>query len=443
MKKTTEIKSIPYPISTTEYVNDWTEIDIVREIWSNGKDAGNVTIKKINNDLVITDDGAGMNEKCLIMGVSRKTNKDQAIGQFGEGLKLAFLVGMRQGIKIQVHSNDLILENDSDTLLDETILKINYYHVDQSFPGTKVTLKDWNYPTYADRFLNDNNKIMTNYNGSILNGKNDCIFVKDVLVSQNNGFGMGYNLTSNDVKMNRDRKSIDLTSCYNVIGKIMEKCENESIWREFWKCVKNQKSEKNAVIEYYNTNRDIDAYAKKTFENTFGDNCAIVRDESESSEIRYRGYTALNIEVFSNGLLPYVTQFAPYASVILDKFRKEKIIRITSQNLNDAQKFNLSILRKIARRYGFDPKKIFAGDLSNHNAAGLCDLSTGNVYIDAKSLNDLENTVHIFYHEVGHSTSHCGDLTDGHVNAITRMAAKVTLSYTIGGKHNNDNNDND
>ena len=87
-----------YPISSN-YVSAWTVQDATRELLQNAMDSGEWRVEA---------DGSLVNKGTLrpehfLLGCSEKTSSD-AIGQFGEGLKLALLVLARNGYTVSINT---------------------------------------------------------------------------------------------------------------------------------------------------------------------------------------------------------------------------------------------------------------------------------------------------------------------------------------------------
>ena len=78
---------------TADYVSHWTIVDAIREAIANAFDASgrDITLKydDLLGEAVICDHGPGLRREHLLLGLSQKADPDQAIGQFGEVLKLA------------------------------------------------------------------------------------------------------------------------------------------------------------------------------------------------------------------------------------------------------------------------------------------------------------------------------------------------------------------
>lgn len=98
---------------TPDYANDWTLIDGVRELFQNALDQ-----QEMNPDcpmyvdyspeeecLRIGNANSRLEIQSLLFGESTKRDNDRAIGQFGEGYKIATLVLLRSGKGIKFYNN--------------------------------------------------------------------------------------------------------------------------------------------------------------------------------------------------------------------------------------------------------------------------------------------------------------------------------------------------
>jgi hypothetical protein len=419
--------SISYPIIIDGYISHWSQWDIFREIYSNALDSGTQVLSSVkNNTLTIIDSGTGIKPVHLLLGKNEKNSND-AIGQFGEGLKMSLIVGLRLKLDIRIESHNFLYTPVIDTLLGESVLKVNYTeYQDSLFNGTKVIIGNWTFDDYSDRFLKgDCDTLYTCKNGSILenNGK---LFNKNVYITDKNIFTFSYNITDSSVKMNRDRNSNDISDVINAIGNIWAKVDNASLWSKFWQGVKNGSGE--SLINMSNYYMDSVSYriAESTFKNFFGQKCALVDNDSEYSEIKHKGYTPKYVNEFGK-ILSLVSTFVPYANDIIRKDNEQKINIVVTHDKK--QQETLAILRKIIRRYNkFDVKHLKIADLSNHNTVGL--YFQGYIYIDISLLNNPIDAVSTLIHELGHSVNGARDLTDSHVTDITNLTASIILSYS-------------
>jgi len=433
-KSVSPIQSITYPISVSQYVSYWNTWDIVREIVSNALDTQTpVKITRENDNLVISDNGTGFSIEALIMGISTKPD-ETAIGQFGEGLKIGLLVCSRLNIDVEIYTSNLKFWNETTKIGNTDVLKICYQETGKHVVGTKVILKSW-YPEnedYKDRFLftNPQNILISTDNGNILVNPQSDIYVKGVSLASNPGFSFSYNITSNSVKMNRDRKSVNMSDLFTGIGEIWNKIEDSKLWVKFWESVKSGKHENSVYLSRHNMTNETFATCQHAFYRTFGTKPALVQDDSEYSEIKHRGYTPIFDSIFGGQLRWFVRDFVPYAYQILEELNKQEIIWVSSHKMDDTQKDTISTLRKVCKRYGFDSKMIRGANLSNHHARGLYNPRDGFIYIDVSCLYDLVESIGILLHEISHAVTNGNDLTDTHVRGIQSISGKIIASYS-------------
>lgn len=86
------------------YVSSWGTWEAVRELLQNALDCENqdITFDRDNNKIKITSYGGTIPVKHLLLGSGTKSDDEDSIGGFSEGMKLAFLVLARQGYFIDI-----------------------------------------------------------------------------------------------------------------------------------------------------------------------------------------------------------------------------------------------------------------------------------------------------------------------------------------------------
>lgn len=111
------MQTIVLPISPA-YIDHWDLAQGIKELVSNCSDSVNrdrelMEFFTSNNDDGTIDLTIGnkivdgkLEPKHLVLGVSENRNKENAIGQFGEGMKLAFITLLRNGIQTFVENDD-------------------------------------------------------------------------------------------------------------------------------------------------------------------------------------------------------------------------------------------------------------------------------------------------------------------------------------------------
>ena len=113
----TTVQSEKFVLSLSpDYVSHWGFWEAVRELLQNAIDQ-----KQVNpeSEIVFTHDedlkvltigstNSVLTRQSLLLGVTTKTNNRNAIGQFGEGYKLAMLVLARLFLDVEIHNGDEI-----------------------------------------------------------------------------------------------------------------------------------------------------------------------------------------------------------------------------------------------------------------------------------------------------------------------------------------------
>ena len=96
------------PIKST-YVPDWGVWECLREFVQNAKDeeddrGSEMKISHSGSALRIFNRGADMDRSALLLGQTSKADRSDLRGQFGEGLNLVILAGVRAGLDIVVYT---------------------------------------------------------------------------------------------------------------------------------------------------------------------------------------------------------------------------------------------------------------------------------------------------------------------------------------------------
>lgn len=101
------------------YLPNWTLYEGVREILQNARDAeiqdnAKMDVKhvyRVRNGrpvgaLVVVNEGTTIPKEAFLVGHTTKSNRDDLIGKFGEGLKFGILALLRLGLDIKIRNGD-------------------------------------------------------------------------------------------------------------------------------------------------------------------------------------------------------------------------------------------------------------------------------------------------------------------------------------------------
>jgi hypothetical protein len=232
-----EYSDLPLSLSP-EYCKNWTRERAISELVANAIDESRpFTFKWTDGVLVIEDEANGLPRSSLVLGLSGKTDKQ--IGQFGEGLDIACLVLARTNTPMQVetvgYSFTPLIQHDKN--LETEVLHIRFVAGDpKRTKGTKISItcpKD-----LADKVKSRFRHLsVPGYKGPkgigevIKEGKGGRVYIGGVLVQENTGLLLSYDLATESAKklQNRDRSVIDARERRTLIHDIAKNIEDPEI----------------------------------------------------------------------------------------------------------------------------------------------------------------------------------------------------------------------
>ena len=219
MEKKKKIKTINYFISSN-YVKSWGVNEALREILQNFIDYGeyNYIIYPLTDKIEVvrlTNTWKVDDLNFLLIGESTKTEKER--GQFGEGLKLAALVLLREGYNMFIITDHYKIEF---TLLEEikgiktlgarisTLSESDREKNKRAFPFSVVIHAPISsFKTYLDSIIKPEDVIhYTEGFGSIVNKSKGEIYVGGLYVCTLNYLNYAYDFHPSKIKLDRDRK---------------------------------------------------------------------------------------------------------------------------------------------------------------------------------------------------------------------------------------------
>lgn len=176
------------------YCPDWTLADARRELMQNALDAG-----LLSHTLHSLVSKGQIPEKAFMLGYSSKRNDSSALGQFGEGLKLAMLVYEREGQPLLIMVGDKLVTTKRHTVHDEpavdiVILDSNVYSENTTILFSEP--QDW-----SSTYIDPTPRVLPYKPELYIGGLHIC--------SLEGKFTHGYVLRPGTVTLNRDRKSAD------------------------------------------------------------------------------------------------------------------------------------------------------------------------------------------------------------------------------------------
>ena len=198
-----------------EYLSNWTLKEALREVLQNYIDYGeyNISTKEIvdNPDIIkvrISNNYIPEKLEFLRIGNTDKGGNSNAIGHHGEGLKVAFLIFLREGLLFKILTNDLMITPtwSMDELVGET-LRIQY--TDTNIPNDKfITILECPRDVYEE-FISD---IITEFDiihnhsyGDVVDKPKGNIYSGNLFVCNIAKLSNAYNIKPCNLPLDRDR----------------------------------------------------------------------------------------------------------------------------------------------------------------------------------------------------------------------------------------------
>ena len=247
---TAPVSEMTYPISP-EYIERWTAERAIAEVIANAIDADPAGFRVSYTDGVLTiEDYAdlGVGAEGMVLGFSDKRGRDDQIGQFGEGLKIATLVlarnpqigevfvetvGYAFSPAVVDHAGISGLNIPTKSKVAPKVLCWRLWH-SARVTGTRVRIvcpaKTAEGAMARFRQLSDPNYQAPVGNGIVVtDGKPGRIWIGGVLVSERRDLVLSYDLSLARAKVmqNRDRTIIEGWALNQAIGDVLRACNDE------------------------------------------------------------------------------------------------------------------------------------------------------------------------------------------------------------------------
>lgn len=206
------MKRIHYGMGS-EYLKDWGNKEALREIYQNFLDEGSYTenIEENGDNVKVTimNDWAPKSLDFLRIGNSNKRSKD-AIGKHGEGLKMAFMVFLRNGIQCELVTGKHVVR--PGWYEDEDIGKCYCLEYetndgqDHQFTIEFTMNKEEFMSFHRDIIRDEDIEFSDNHYGDIVNKEVGKIYCGRLFVAKIPRISKSYNINPSELPLDRDRR---------------------------------------------------------------------------------------------------------------------------------------------------------------------------------------------------------------------------------------------
>jgi len=202
-----------------EYLKDWGIQEALREIYQNFMDYGTFKQKtKIIEDMVIgnmtnviiSNEYIPENLEFLQIGKSVKGDNQEAIGQHGEGLKMAMLVFLREGYDITIHTptKEITPEWRKQKHIGKTLaLVVTDRNSTINGFSINMTLEISDFNQFNNNLIKAKDILFTaEPHGDIVDKEIGNLYVGRLFVCKLKNFKKSYNIRPSVLKLDRDRR---------------------------------------------------------------------------------------------------------------------------------------------------------------------------------------------------------------------------------------------
>jgi hypothetical protein len=428
------------------YVRHWGTWECIREIVQNAIDeeqenGHKMAVKYERGWLRVSNHGADLQRNALLIGKTSKANRADLRGQFGEGLDLALLVGVRAGYQVKVYTKTEIWTPSIEHVkkFDEQVLVVRTSTRKVEGSGVevrvKMPLKDWLEARKLFRFLVDDEEDQQVHvkDGTILlhPDREGQVYVQGIYSSTVPKLSYGYDLHS--AKLDRDRKITDMWDLRWKLAAMLREAvakDPERLAPAVYKMLK-AKTDDVQHLEY-NSSDDFAESMAAEFKAEHGEEAIPVEGMAESQQLDHLGAQGV---VVSDTLKKVLERKVKSASEVKRELATAAQAEYSWQDLEDEERAILDRLVGLIHEVTADWRgswnlkplldRLHVVDFKKPGLEGTCERATGTVKIARRLLADEEDTLIVLVHEEAHALSAASDGAKQHLDMIERIWARL------------------
>jgi len=436
------------PIKST-YVSHWGTWECIREVIQNAKDAEEegghkMGVKYSGGWLRISNHGANLTRKALLIGHTSKADRPDLRGQFGEGLDLALLAGVRAGYEMRVYTRTEVWTPTIEYVkkFDDVTLVVRTRALKTETSGVEVRIKmpldDWLEARKLFRFLvddEDEHKIVAKGGTILLHpDRQGQIYVKGIYCTTMPKMDYGYDLEN--VDMDRDRRMVDVWDLRWRLADMLRdgvSKEPDKLAPAVYKMLKNRTDETDSM-SYGNTDKFAEAMAAE-FHQEHGEDAIPVESMYESQQLDHVGGQGV---VVNNTLKKVLEKKVKTAHEVKRELATAATNEYSWHDLEEEEQTALgsltTLLHEVTTEWRGEFKirplldRLRVVDFKKEALEGTCDTKTGEVKLARRLLVDAETALITLVHEEAHAISAASDGTKQHLDMIETLWAKLYFS---------------
>lgn len=432
------------PIKST-YVPDWGIWECLREFVQNAKDeeddkGSEMKISHSGTTLSVFNRGADMDRSVLLLGQTSKVDRADLRGQFGEGLNLALLAGVRAGLSIVIYTQTerwTASIEPSDEYAGEECLVVHSRKLPNRRNGVEVQIDGLDAGAWEELkklfiFLSDlpdSQAIRVPGRGALLLGKEyrGKVFAKGVFVSNLRDFEYGYDL--NTVSLDRDRRMVDVWDVQYAAGALFKDAvarRPEALKADVYRMLRDGAEDVRGMHYHVPKESDVMSVLKDAFVEEHGEDAVPVANTSESAKVDRAGKRGI---VVAEALRKILQADMGTPEEIVQKGLKDVVETHAWSDLAEAEKETLSLaamaLDAVLEGRQEVLSRVEVVSFRDEKLQGTCDLESGTIRISRAMLVSVPAALRTLVHEEAHSISRAGDGDTLHTATIEELWTKL------------------
>jgi hypothetical protein len=436
------------PIKST-YVSHWGTWEAIREIVQNAKDeeqehGHTMGVKYRRGWLRISNLGADLGRKALLIGQTSKSDREDLRGEFGEGLDLALLAGVRAGYDIRIYTKTEVWTPTIEHVqkFDDTVLVVRTRARKTEGHGVEVRIKmpleDWKEARKLFRFIVDDEdsfKIEVN-GGTILLHPNrkGQIYVKGIYCTTMPNLEYGYDLKK--AKIDRDRRMVDVWDLrWELAGMLRDGVAKnpEKLAPAVYQMLKDKRDDVKH-LEYNSSDSFAEAMAAQ-FKFEHGTEAVPVEGMAESKQLDHLGAQGV---VVSDTLKKVLERKVKSAREVKQELATAAEREYSWQDLEEEERAALGEITTLVHEattewrgvWNVSPllDRLHVVDFRKDELLGSCDRKSKTVKIARRLLVDPEEALTTLVHEEAHALSAASDGDKQHIDMVERIWACLFFS---------------
>jgi hypothetical protein len=439
------------PIKST-YVPDWGAWEAIRELIQNAKDEEEqndheMRVRHKGKLLRIENRGADMGREVLLLGQTSKAGRANLRGQFGEGLNLALLAGVRAGLDIVVYTQterwSASLEPSSD-YGNEECLVVTTRKLQKRRKGVEVqvtmTKDEWEEFRKLFLFLVTipDNRIVRTEAGSILlePERKGHVYAKGIFIQRLDKLELGYDL--HNCPLDRDRRMVDVWDLQWKLSMMYQEAVSkrpELLGAEVYRMLRDNAEDTRQLK--YNASDKMAADLANHFVAEHGEDAIPVGSIAESQELDHVGKRGVVVPETLRVVL--AKKMGTPAEV------REEILRTITETFawSDLNAEERAILQWTAStidsvseglRGNLVPimERLEIVTFRDQNLLGTCVLESGAIRVTRTCLADPQKLFRTLVHEEAHAIADAGDGTKDHVDFVEELWVRLYFAKPRG-----------